>query len=78
MDGEFSITPGSNGGPGSYKTTAWGSSGFMACPAEGNKWQVFVAAQNVTAPQGNVGECLGFDAMAYEYNGEGAAAWQYI
>lgn len=60
-----------------YSFAGWGASGFMACPADDNRWQVFAAIQNATVPQGNVDECLGFSAVALDYTGE-VPAWQYI
>lgn len=56
---------------------SFGSTGFMACPAEDNRWQVFAAIQNATVPNGNVDECLGFSAVALDYTGD-VPAWQYI
>ena len=55
----------------------WGASGFMACPTEDNRWQVFAAMQNATVPSGNVSDCLGFDAIALTYSGS-IPAWQYV
>ncbi|KAJ6066701.1 uncharacterized protein N7446_003738 [Penicillium canescens] len=43
--------------------------GFMACPTEDNRWQVFGALANATVPKGDVNECLGFSAMAITYEG---------
>ncbi|OJJ97529.1 hypothetical protein ASPACDRAFT_80400 [Aspergillus aculeatus ATCC 16872] len=45
--------------------------------ATASKWQVFAAWSNATVPSGNVGDCLGFDALAVGRNGS-AAAWEYI
>ncbi|KAI1617969.1 hypothetical protein EDD36DRAFT_18135 [Exophiala viscosa] len=52
------------------------SGGFMACPTDGNTWQVFASLQNATVPQGNVSQCLGFDALAIDST-ETYAAWEY-
>lgn len=60
-----------------YSFAGWGASGFMACPADDNRWQVFAAIQNATVPQGNVDECLGFSAVALDYTGD-IPAWQYV
>ncbi|KAJ5104176.1 hypothetical protein N7532_004705 [Penicillium argentinense] len=71
------IPPAPQSAPWSHYTfNGWGASGFMACPTEDNRWQVFVAMQNATVPQGNVSDCLGFSAMALPYKGE-VPAWQY-
>jgi len=59
-----------------YTFNGWGASGFMACPTD-NRWQVFAAMQNATVPSGNVGDCLGFSAMALTYKGP-VPAWQYV
>jgi hypothetical protein len=48
----------------------------MACPSDGG-WQVFAALQNATVPEGDVGKCLGFDALAITYSGD-VPAWQYV
>jgi hypothetical protein len=56
--------------------SGWGASGFMACPTEDSKWQVFAALQNATVPSGNVQDCLGFSAIATPTN-ETGNAWQY-
>ncbi|KAJ5969020.1 hypothetical protein PENPOL_c003G02723 [Penicillium polonicum] len=60
-----------------YAFAGWGATGFMACPADDNRWQVFAAIQNATVPHGNVDECLGFSAVALTYTGD-VPAWQYI
>jgi hypothetical protein len=60
-----------------YTFNGWGASGFMACPTDDNRWQVFAAMQNATVPSGNVEDCLGFSAMALTYKGA-VPAWQYI
>lgn len=54
----------------------FGADGFMACPTQDHRWQVFVAMQNATVPSGNVNDCLGFSALALTYNGD-IPAWQY-
>jgi hypothetical protein len=59
-----------------YTFNGWGASGLMACPTEDNRWQVFAAIDNATVPSGNVGDCLGFSALALPYKGD-APAWQY-
>ncbi|BDD55827.1 hypothetical protein MPDQ_004900 [Monascus purpureus] len=75
--GPFSIAARSGSTLPHYSTTAWGASGFMACPTKDHRWQVFVAAQNVTAPLGKVEDCLGFSAIAFPYNGS-IPAWEYV
>ncbi|KAJ5989600.1 hypothetical protein N7481_004810 [Penicillium waksmanii] len=60
-----------------YTFNGWNATGLMACPTEDNRWQVFAAMQNATVPQGNVGDCLGFSALALTYKGD-VPAWQYI
>lgn len=95
-DGELSYTqahsayvpPGSATGPfeqvpgdrwDHYVFNGWGASGFMACPTE-DKWRVFAAVENATVPSGDVGDCLGFSALALPWKGQGefsVAAWQY-
>ncbi|KAH8431953.1 putative IgE binding protein [Aspergillus melleus] len=72
--GPFKYEPGENFGH--YTFNGWGASGFMACPTEDERWQVFAAIQNATVPSGDVGDCLGFSAMAVTGN-QTAAAWQY-
>lgn len=43
------------------------------------RWQVFAALQNATVPSGNVGDCLGFDALAVPVNvTSDQLAWEYI
>ncbi|KAB8273009.1 hypothetical protein BDV30DRAFT_211330 [Aspergillus minisclerotigenes] len=73
--GPFTYKPGEQWGY--YSFNGWGASGFMACPTEDNRWQVFAAVQNATVPKGNVADCLGFNALAPKAAKE-AAAWQYI
>ncbi|CAK37103.1 hypothetical protein CBS63078_8164 [Aspergillus niger] len=73
--GPFKYTPGKPFG--SWTFTGAGATGFMACPDQGNKWQVFAATKNATVPSGNVADCLGFDALAVATNGS-VAAWEYI
>ncbi|KAB8076929.1 hypothetical protein BDV29DRAFT_73087 [Aspergillus leporis] len=73
--GPFNYEPGENFGH--YTFNGWGASGFMACPTEDNRWQVFAAIQNATVPKGDVNECLGFSAIAPTAD-QSAAAWQYI
>lgn len=67
-------------GPGAplglLSTRAFGADGLMACPTDGDAWQVFANLQNATVPQGNVSQCLGFDAVALDFP-ELYAAWQY-
>ncbi|KAJ5211479.1 uncharacterized protein N7498_003125 [Penicillium cinerascens] len=60
-----------------YTFNGWGASGFMACPTDDNRWQVFAAMENATVPSGNVEDCLGFSAMALTYKGP-VPAWQYV
>ncbi|KAL4929212.1 putative IgE binding protein [Aspergillus undulatus] len=83
------IPPGSSLGPfevdapaegsafGYYSYTGWGTDGFMACPTDDNRWQVFGALQNATVPSGDVNDCLGFSALAIPTNQTGQT-WQYI
>lgn len=54
---------------------AFGAVDFMGCPTDSGKYQVFAALQNATVPQGNVTDCIGFSALAFNYTG--ATAWQY-
>ncbi|KAL2852991.1 hypothetical protein BJX68DRAFT_48648 [Aspergillus pseudodeflectus] len=75
--GPFEYVPGAANQPfGHYVYSGWGASGFMACPTEDSKWQVFAALQNATVPSGNVKDCLGFSAIATPTN-ETGNAWQY-
>ncbi|OQE28377.1 hypothetical protein PENSTE_c003G04326 [Penicillium steckii] len=59
-----------------YTFNGWNATGLMACPTEDNRWQVYAAMKNATVPQGNVGDCLGFSALALPYKGD-VPAWQY-
>ncbi|KAK7902893.1 hypothetical protein LTR67_002539 [Exophiala xenobiotica] len=61
---------------GMLSTQAFGATGFMACPAEGNTWQVFANLRNATVPGGDVTQCLGFGAIAID-SAQNYAAWQY-
>jgi len=61
---------------GMLSTQAFGATGFMACPTEGNTWQVFANMQNATVPGGNVTDCLPFGAIALD-SAQAFAAWQY-
>lgn len=74
--GPFEYTPGDSFGHFTFK--GFGAKGFMACPAEDNRWQVFAAIQNATVPGGDVSKCLGFSALAPTAKKQGPAAWQYI
>lgn len=78
--GPFQYTPGSSSGNGlgQYAYKGQGASGFVACPTDDNKYQVFAGLANITAPQGDAGECLGFNALTSVYRGNGTAAWEYI
>ncbi|PKY04708.1 hypothetical protein P168DRAFT_137771 [Aspergillus campestris IBT 28561] len=73
--GPFEYTPGDSYGR--FTFTGFGADGFMACPAEDDRWQVFAAIQNATVPGGDVGACLGFSAIAPTAQHQGFAAWQY-
>lgn len=76
--GPFEYVPGDRFGR--YLFTGWGASGFMACPNLDRDWQVFAAVQNASVPSGDVRDCLGFEALAIPWDGEGGfdvAAWQY-
>ncbi|KAL2852530.1 hypothetical protein BJY01DRAFT_208034 [Aspergillus pseudoustus] len=76
--GPFEYVPGAADQPfGHYVYSGWGASGFMACPTDDNKWQVFAALRNATVPSGDVADCLGFSAIAVPTNQTGNA-WQYI
>ncbi|OKL63210.1 hypothetical protein UA08_01319 [Talaromyces atroroseus] len=78
QQGPFSYDSGSPFG--SYSTSSFGATGFMACPDDAmspTSWQVFAAIQNATVPTGNVADCLGFDAATVDYDGD-IPAWQYI
>lgn len=48
----------------------------MACPTLSGLWQVFANMRNATVPRGNVSQCVGFDALAFDSD-ESYAAWQY-
>ncbi|KAF9884876.1 hypothetical protein FE257_000943 [Aspergillus nanangensis] len=75
---------------GHWYYTGQGASGFMACPVpvanategaalqKSPQWQVYAALKNATVPSGNVGDCLGFSAMAVARNTTTPAAWEYI
>ncbi|KAL6237169.1 hypothetical protein BDW75DRAFT_92165 [Aspergillus navahoensis] len=76
--GPFEYVPGPEGSVfGHYMYSGWGASGFMACPTEDNRWQVFGALQNATVPSGNVEDCLGFSAIAVPSKLVGQT-WQYV
>ncbi|KAJ6021193.1 hypothetical protein N7540_006697 [Penicillium herquei] len=50
-----------------------------AAAAAAPTWQVFAAQQNATVPTGNLGDCLGFDALAVGVNVSSSnVAWEYI
>ncbi|KAJ5919105.1 hypothetical protein N7466_010048 [Penicillium verhagenii] len=50
-----------------------------AAAAAPPSWQVYAALQNATVPSGNVGDCLGFDALAVGLNvTSDTLAWEYI
>jgi hypothetical protein len=55
---------------------AFGAVDFMGCPTNDGRYQVFAALQNATVPQGNVSDCIGFGALAFDYTGP--TAWQYV
>ncbi|KAJ5663247.1 hypothetical protein N7507_003978 [Penicillium longicatenatum] len=80
---------------GTWTYSGQGASGFMACPVPASNsgsaaarraaaaapptWQVYAAQQNATVPTGNVGDCLGFDALAVGLNVTSSSlAWEYI
>ncbi|KAL2815618.1 hypothetical protein BDW59DRAFT_153715 [Aspergillus cavernicola] len=76
--GPFEYIPGAPGSAfGYYTYSGWDTDGFMACPTDDSKWQVFAALQNATVPSGSVGDCLGFSAIAVPTNQTGNV-WQYI
>ncbi|KAL4782527.1 hypothetical protein BJX76DRAFT_332507 [Aspergillus varians] len=76
--GPFEYTPGAQGSAfGYYNYSGWGASGFMACPTDDDRWQVFGALRNATVPSGDVDDCLGFSALAVPSNLTGQT-WQYI
>ncbi|KAI9738743.1 MAG: hypothetical protein M1834_008250 [Cirrosporium novae-zelandiae] len=58
---------------GTLSTTAFNSTGFIACehPAE-NRYKIFAYVPSV-----NITTCLGFDALAVTRNSTDAAAWSY-
>ncbi|CAI7651322.1 unnamed protein product [Penicillium glandicola] len=60
-----------------YSFAGWGAKGFMACPTDDSRWQVFAAIGNATVPNGNINDCLGFSAVALTYTGD-VPTWQYI
>ncbi|WEW61453.1 hypothetical protein PRK78_006943 [Emydomyces testavorans] len=75
--GGFKYRPGP--GHGVYSFTGWGATGFMACPSPKAKYyQVFANIKNATVPSGNIKDCLGFVALAFNYTGPSPAAWQYV
>lgn len=78
--GPFQYTPGSSSGNGlgQYAYKGQGASGFVACPTDDNKYQVFAGLANITAPKGDASDCLGFSALTSVYQGNGTAAWEYI
>ncbi|KAH8695233.1 IgE-binding protein [Talaromyces proteolyticus] len=64
---------------GTYTTSSFGATGFMACPDDAtnaSSWQVFAAIRNATVPTGNVDDCLGFDALTTSYTGS-IPTWEY-
>lgn len=74
--GGFKYEPGDED-HGTYTFTGWDATGFMACPVpDRESLQVFANIKNATVPSGNIDDCLGFVAMAFEYDGP-MAAWQY-
>ncbi|BCS18906.1 putative IgE binding protein [Aspergillus puulaauensis] len=76
--GPFEYKPGAQGSSfGYYEYSGWGAKGFMACPTDDNRWQVFAALQNATVPSGEVKDCLGFNALAVPSNQTGQT-WQYV
>lgn len=92
----FQVPPGSNTCPFTFTKSggsafgfiglspelAFGATSFMGCPTDEGPYQVFANLQNATVPQGNVSDCVGFDAIAEEYGGDSGnnefAAWEYI
>lgn len=48
----------------------------MACPTSSGDWQVFADTPNAIVPNGNLSDCLGFDALTEDFTGT-FAAWQY-
>ncbi|KKY15556.1 putativebinding protein [Phaeomoniella chlamydospora] len=63
---------------GVISTSAFGATGFMACPTTTNNWQVYAAISNATVPTGNLADCLGFDAVTVDWTGANPEAWQYV
>ena len=63
---------------GSLGTHAFGATGFMACPAKNQGYQMFVAMSNVTALEDNVTACLGFDALTIDEADLSTGRWQYV
>ena len=58
----------------------------MACPTlkdttdPKNQWRVFANFEGAVGPTNNRGDCIGFQAAAFDYVDEGsymAAAWSY-
>ena len=75
-----------NSDHGTVATTAFGSTGLMACPTmadtsnANNQWRVFADFNSAQPPTGNRADCIGFQALAFDYQDEGtykAAAWAY-
>jgi hypothetical protein len=62
---------------GTLSTNVFGARGLMACPTDDYQWQVFAAMPNATVPSGDVDDCVGFGALTYDYEEDGAAAFQY-
>jgi len=62
-------------------TSAFGATGFMACPVTDapGPYQVFAAFAGAVVPNGDASTCLGFDALTVDYYLNPApAAWQYV
>lgn len=71
---------------GTISTTAFGATSLMACPTmadttnPANQWRVFVDFAGAHPPTGSRSDCLGFQALAFDYEDVGtynAAAWAY-
>lgn len=60
---------------GSWTFKGQGASGFMACPTEDKRYQVFAARKDAEVPGNDTSKCLGFNAATSQFNG--TAAWEY-
>ena len=75
-----------NSDHGTISTAAFGATSLMACPTladtsnPDNQWRMFVDFKGATPPTGQRSDCIGFQALAFDYEDVGsykAAAWSY-